>query len=269
MAEAKAGRDVAAKLGKSYVVRTVTTVHGEPDHIDQNAAYGRRPREWQRDYEADVKALTGQAEAFPMLESQIGNWTKVGQPTSAIQAAQLAAHVASAGKIVLVGPKYQLAHAPDGVHLTNEGYRHMGEEYAKVYRRVVLEGRAWEPLRPRKITRSGAAIAVEMIVPSPRARPRRDARLGSAHPRVFVRRCRRAPVPIAKVEITAPDKVTVSLTSAPAGPGRLRYAHSAPEGANGGPTSGSRGNLRDSDPTRSRYGYPLYNWSVHFDEPVP
>jgi len=28
-------------------------------------------------------------------------------------------------------------------------------------------------------------------------------------------------------------------------------------------------NLRDSDATPSRHGYPLFNWAVHFDEPVP
>ena len=39
-------------------------------------------------------------------------------------------------------------------------------------------------------------------------------------------------------------------------------------GAAGGPVTGARGNLRDSDATKSRHDYPLYNWCVHFDEPV-
>ena len=36
-----------------------------------------------------------------------------------------------------------------------------------------------------------------------------------------------------------------------------------------GPQHGPRGNLRDSDATPSRLGKKLYNWGVHFDEPVP
>ena len=36
-----------------------------------------------------------------------------------------------------------------------------------------------------------------------------------------------------------------------------------------GTPSGARGNLRDSDKTPSQHGFPLYNWSVHFDVEVP
>ena len=50
---------------------------------------------------------------------------------------------------------------------------------------------------------------------------------------------------------------------------RIRYAHTGGVGQPAGPTTGARGNLRDSDATPSRHGYPLFNWAVHFDEPVP
>ena len=35
-----------------------------------------------------------------------------------------------------------------------------------------------------------------------------------------------------------------------------------------GPETGPRGNLRDSDDAASVYGYELFNWAVHFDEPI-
>ena len=48
-----------------------------------------------------------------------------------------------------------------------------------------------------------------------------------------------------------------------------RYAFTGVAGATGGPTTGARGNLRDSDATPSRNGSPLWNWAVHFDAPIP
>ena len=74
-----------------------------------------------------------------------------------------------------------------------------------------------------------------------------------------------------KVELTGPETVTITLSRepTPSAARRLRYAFSGKPKALGGPTTGPRGNLRDSDATPSRHGYPLYNWAVHFEEPVP
>jgi hypothetical protein len=279
MAQVKAGRDVARGLGKSYVVRAVTLVHGESDHQDDNKRYADDLAQWQADYEEGVKEITQQSELVPMLHTQISNWTRYGQATSHIPGAQLAATLRSHGKLVLVGPKYHLPYVNDGIHLTNEGYRQMGEDYAKVYRRVVLEGRRWEPLRPSVVTRDGAIIKVRFEVPSPPIVL--DTRLVS-NPGHFgfeftedvpppLRGAPVTPTPaIVAVATTAPDEVTITLSSAPAGTNkRLRYAFTGASLAAAGPRSGPRGNLRDSDRTASRHGYPLHNWCVHFDESVP
>jgi hypothetical protein len=75
---------------------------------------------------------------------------------------------------------------------------------------------------------------------------------------------------IASVAVTGPDTVVITLSAVPVGANhRLRYAFTGVSGALGGPTSGPRGNLRDSDATPSAEGYKLYNWCVHFDAPAP
>ena len=130
MAQVTAGKTLAAAAGKSYVVRAVTNVHGESDHVAKNAAYQANLLEWQKDYETDVRAMTGQAEPIPMFETQISSWTRYNTTTSAIPMQQLGAHVAAPGKVILVGAKYHLEYVTDGVHLTASGYRHMGEYYA-------------------------------------------------------------------------------------------------------------------------------------------
>lgn len=272
MAQIAAAKDIASKRGSSYVVRAILTVHGESDHAEKSTRYEADLLEWQADYEKDVRALTGQTEPVPLFQTQMSSWTKMmrGTETSAIPGAQLAAHLVSAGKVVLVGPKYQLAYAKDGVHLTNEGYRHMGEEYAKAYRRVVLEGKRWEPLRPIAITRDGATITVKFLVPSPPI-VLDTALVSDPGSYGFEYSDSSAASPsIAQVVVTAPDTVTITLSAPPTGQDRhLRYAFTGIRGARSGPTSGARGNLRDSDPTPSRTGHPLSNWCIHFDEPVP
>ncbi len=272
MAQVSAARDIAKKLGKSYVVRAVANVHGEADHAEKSTRYLADMLEWQADYEKDVQALTGQTEPVPMFHTQISSWTRMmgGTETSAIPVAQLLAHQQSGGKIVLVGPKYHLSYSKDGVHLTSEGYRHMGEDYAKAYRRVVLEGKRWEPLRPLAVTRDGAVITIKLAVPAPPIVL--DTTLVADPGNYgfeYVDASASSPS-IAKVEVTGPDTVAITLSAVPTGDDRhLRYAFTGVRGAGSGPQTGARGNLRDSDPTRSRSRHRLYNWCVHFDEQVP
>ena len=160
-------------------MRAVTAVHGEHDHYGREsyfplpgtdgkstiADYGHALEEWQRDYEDGVKAITGQTVPVPLLVNQYSHWND--RPTTTIAYEQLAAHVRSKGKVVVVGPTYVLPYSSDCLHFTGEGERHLGEYFAKAYSRIVLEGRKWEPLRPFKITIQGNVITARFLVPKP------------------------------------------------------------------------------------------------------
>jgi len=271
IAQAQAGNKVAKAQGKSYVVRAVTNVHGESDHQEGTTDYEADLFQWQSDYETDVKAITGQAEPVPMFHTQFSSWTAYSSATSRIVLDQLAAHVNGPGKIILVGAKYHLPYQPDGIHLTNEGYRHMGEDYAKAYRRVVLEGKVWEPVRPKTITRLGAVVTVKMHVPAPPLVIDTTLVTDPGHNGFEWADDGGPSTPtITKVAVTAPDTVEITLSATPtAGNKRLRYAYTGVPNARAGATSGARGNLRDSDATPSRGGYKLYNWAVHFAATSP
>ncbi len=87
-----------------------------------------------------------------------------------------------------------------------------------------------------------------------------------------------ARVAISSVAVTAPDTVTITLAANPTGVSmRLKYAQNQdtnPATRCIGNPNGARGNLRDSDDWPSYYGkngvnYPLQNWGVMFDEPIP
>lgn len=272
MAQVTAGRDIAKKLGRPYVVTAVAMVHGEADHAEKSTRYREDLLEWQADYEKDIQAITGQTSPVPMFQTQISSYTRMmkGTETSAIPSAQLAAHVASGGKIVLVGPKYHLAYSKDGVHLTNDGYRHMGEDYAKAYRRVVVDKKAWEPVRPLAVTRDGAVITVKFAVPAPPLALDTDLVSNPGNYGFEYTDASAASPSITRVELSGPDTVAITLSAVPTADDRhIRYAFTGIKGALSGPRTGARGNLRDSDPTPSRSRHPLFNWCVHFDEPVP
>lgn len=298
VADAKA---LAAAAGRSYVVRAVVAIHGESDHYaDVNGtpelpldgtdgtpgaikSYADALVEWQRDYDAAIKAITGQAIDVPLLVSQLSGWTTTRE--SRIANDQLAAHVRAPGKVLLVTPGYVFPGRGDCLHYSNHGYRRLGEYFAKVYARVVFGGETWEPVRPKSIARAGAVITVKYFVPNPPLvldtvqiapiDPAKDP-LGKMGFDVWDDGAR---VAIASVAVTAPDTVTITLAAAPKGVGmRLTYAQNQdtnPATRCIGSPNGARGNLRDSDTWPSYYAgpdgqpYTLQNWGVMFDAPIP
>lgn len=262
--QVEAGKALAATAGMDYTVRAITLVHGESEHYDSNFNYANDLADWQRDYEVDVQAITGRNIPLPMFHTQISNWTRAGRPTttSKIPQLQLKASLDSHGKIIMIGPKYVMPYGPDGLHMTNASYRWLGEYYGKVYREVVLKGKAWEPVHPVSVERQGTEIRVRFHVP--------------ILPLVFDETLVSNPgnygftfsgAQIVSVSLTGPDTVIVKIDKATGG--MLEYAMHAPVDALSGPLTGPRGNLRDSDPTASRYDNTLYNWCVHFSEEVP
>ena len=283
MMEITDGLALSKAAGKSYVVRAVTAIHGEHDHYAAAAGeslfplpgtdgvsvirdYGEGLEEWQRDYEAGAKAITGQTIPVPLLVSQYSHWNNV--PTSVIPYQQLAAHVRSKGKVLVIGPTYVLPYSSDCLHISGPGEQHLGEYFAKVYARVVVEGRRWEPLRPTAITRQGNVITAKFLVPKPplvldTAKVSDPGNYGFEFTDDSG-----APPAIASVALSGPDSVTVTLAATPVGANkRLRYAYTFHGCAGSGTIA--RGNLRDSDDTPSQGGYDLSNWAVHFDEAMP
>jgi hypothetical protein len=275
---------IAKAAGKSYVVRAVTAIHGESDHYSYSnnqqefpmpatsgqgviANYGEGMVEWQKDYEAGVKAITGQTLPVPFFMLQMSNWNDV--PHSQIPTWQLEAHVKAPGKVVIVTPGYPIGYATDCLHFTNHGERRLGEYFGKAYARVVLEGKPWEPLRPIDVTVQGNVVTAKFVVPKP------PLVLDTTHVKdpgnygFEFTDDSGAPPAVTKVELAGPDTVKITLAAAPTGQNkRLRYAFTATPLTCPGFENGPRGNLRDSDDTPSHYGYDLWNWSVHFDEAV-
>jgi hypothetical protein len=280
---------LAAAAGKSYVVRALCAIHGESDHYSYTGGVAEFPNvssdgtgvikdykealfEWQHDYETDARALTGQKQAVPLFISQLYGWNDT--EFSKLAQMQLDAHIESKGKVILVGPGYFLPGRTDCKHYDPDGYRRLGEYFGKVYARVILGGEAWEPVRPKLVTRAGNVVTVKYFVPSP------PLVIDTVHVKdpgnygFTLTDDLAAPPAITNVEIAAPDTVRITLASAPVNPNtRLRYAQNQIPKTCIGPgldkLGGARGNIHDSDATPSQYGYDLVNWGVMFDVALP
>ncbi len=269
LAQVTAAGSIARASRLTYDVTAITSADGGGDHVDKNTHLASDLAEWQHDLEADIEALTGQTGTIPLFNTQYSSWTEY-DPTSLIPLAQLRAHVEYPGKVIVIGPRYAFEYGPDGVHLTNAGYRQMGEYYARAYRKVVVEHGVWEPLRPQTVTRAAAVITVRFLVPKPplvfdTTLATNPGNLGFE----YVDDGPGGPT-ITSVALAGPNSVTLTLSAEPtASNRRIRYAYTGVLGAHAGLQTGAHGNLRDSDTTPSQNGGALYDWCVHFDEAVP
>lgn len=265
-----AAMSVSAQL-LGYQPSAIFVVHGEADHLDEN--YDLSVREWQSDYEADIRNVTGQNVPIPMFHSQVSSWTRFGgengRATTVGTYELLRESIAHPDQTVLVCPKYMFPYA-DGIHLTNFSYRWLGEYYGKVYRKVVVEQQVWSPLRPLSVVRTNNIITARFHVPVPPLVI--DTNLVSNPGRFGFEYWddSGSPASLFALRVVGDDTVELGIARLPAGnvEERLRYAYTGTPGNWGGPATGPRGNLRDSDPEPSAYGNTLYNWCVHFDEPI-
>src|SRR5450432_2104096 len=132
MIETKAITRLAKAAGKTYGVGAIIVTHGENDAGNVN--YEDQLHQLWQDYNTDLLAITGQKQKVQMIVSQ----QNAVNDRSASTLAQWKIGVDYPADIVCSGPKYQYP-SKEGIHLTTEGYRELGEKYGQIYfQRVIL-----------------------------------------------------------------------------------------------------------------------------------
>jgi len=264
---------LARAAGKSCGVGAVFLTHGETD--TGNANYEAELVRLRSDYDADLKAITGQSRDVLMIVSQHNRLGDYSPSTIA----QWRAGADHPDAIVCSGPKYPYPYSPDALHLTNVGYRMLGEKYGQVYFERVVMGRKWRPLEPDRIARRGTEITIRFHVP--KGPLVWDAALGSPHPSspewangkgFEVADAAGGRIGIDSATIKGRDSVVLKLTKAP-GPGaRVSYALVGEPTLKKPPFNASPhwGLLRDSDPfVGSTTHTPQPNFCVAFEMRLP
>ena len=270
LAQVDAGLALVPAIG-TYAFGGVVLIHGETDNQIRwnDDTYQADLIQFQADYEADIQAKVG-AVPVPLMISQLSSWTAAacgGVAQSRIPICQYKASKANPTGLPMLGPKYFLAHVgADGVHMTSASSRRLGAYAAKAIR----AGSAWRPLWPTLVQRAGAVITATFNVPvAPLVLDTVLVTDPGSYGFEFTDDSGSPPA-ISSVALQGTTQVVITLASTPTGANKLlRYAYTGTAGNNGGPTTGPRGCLRDSDPDTDRDGSHLYNWCVHFEEACP
>jgi len=264
---------LARAAGRGYGVSAIVLTHGEADAA--SATYEADITKLWSDYNTDLRALTGQTAAIPMLVSQQHSRPSGAGTRPASTVAQWRAGLDHPGDIICTGPKYQYTYTSDQLHLMANGYERLGEKYGQVfYQRVVL-GNAWQPLQPTAVSRNGATITVTFHVPVPPLAwdnvlpmPHQSAYTEWAQGHGFEVRNGDTRIAINSVTIAGDTVQIICASAVPAG-AVVGYAMTAD-----GTTSAGRtlrwGQLRDSDPFLGAVTNAVQpNYCVAFEMTVP
>lgn len=159
--ETKAITRLAKAAGKTFGVGAIIVTHGETDA--GNKDYENELYQLWQDYNTDLPAITGQTQKIQMIVSQQDSCNDRSPSTLA----QWKIGVDHPADIVCSGPKYQYPYFTDGIHLTANGYRELGEKYGQIYFKRVILGQNWRPLEPTRVERDGKTITIRFHVPVP------------------------------------------------------------------------------------------------------
>lgn len=269
----------AIVAGRANRVGGISMIHGETDDAMGITAeqYAGFLLQWQRDYEGDVRAFTGQEEWVPMFIDQPTSWTGNTHTFPRIELGQLSAARTLDSRIRLVMPTYSLEFA-DNLHLKAWSYRRMGEYFGRAMKKTIVDGEEWRPLMPLRVARLGRVIEVQFHVPAPPLAF--DTSAVVAKPQFgFEFSDSTSSATIESAAIISSDTVRITLDQTPTGAQpRLRYAYTGTSGIVGPRDAGApSGNLRDSDLTPALYhdahvpawaDSHLRNWCVTFDDPI-
>lgn len=124
-------------------------------------------------YIADIMAITGQRNRPLFLMYKTGNWTSGRSQFELMK---------EDSDIYIVSPLYYLPNAKnksrgtggsqvwgDSIHISNDAERWLGEQFAKVSKRVLIDSEDWKPVYPISATKStnGLEVYVRFNVPRP------------------------------------------------------------------------------------------------------
>lgn len=262
------GLSLSNALGKTYAVQAVTWTQGESDYQSgtSRATYLTSFNQLAADIQTDLKAASGQTKSIPVISYQVATHKTGGSATPTIALAQLDAEDANA-LIYIATPMYHLPYQ-DSFHLTGVGSKWLGGYYGIAYKRIVIDGVDWKPLKPINAVRQGAIIELRFNVPSGRLVFDTTQVTENTNMGFELVDSGGSPLTISSVAIADFDRVRIiASATVPAG-AKVRYAWSGV--GNFGPVNGPRGNLRDTqgddivfDPTG--INKRMDNWSVIFE----
>ena len=249
-------------LGYTYRVPFVDWIQGENDRTSAAGAYTTAMLQLQTDYDADIRAISGQGQVVPILLDQISNWTAYNITTSFVPLEQLKVALDHPTRFYCAGPKYWVQTNPDGVHLPAAGSMRLGAMHARAAE-AIIKGTSWKPTHAVSAVIVGAVITVKFHTPTG---PLVVDTLAVTDPGNWGLRYvdDTASASVSSVKLIGNNTLEVTLSATPTGTNPyIGVADIGVSGAAGGPTTGPRSCLRDSSPDLDGYGQSVFNWACH------
>lgn len=270
VAQSRAYAGYSSTEAKSFLSHVMCWIQGESDITAGTSPdeYLRRLNNLIADYQSDV----GQDMPPVMVTYQTGSHTRRA-PYYSPDIPQVQLLAANTNPYIFMAcPTYVFPYNSDGVHMPGNSYRWMGCYFGKAIYHILTEN-AWKPLQPESVYRNGRVVTVVMHVPvSPLVLDTDMVSNPGDYGFEVWGDTDGARKTIQSVTVYG-NRVTLVLDADPDQTVVVKYAQGA-QGANAGPTTGARGNLRDSDSTLAycrdvtatdpNSPYKLYNWCPIF-----
>jgi hypothetical protein len=251
------------RLGYGYEVPFMDWIQGENDRSAVAGYYAGQLLQLQLDYNTDIKAAAGQSKNVKILLDQISNWTAYNLVSSNVPLEQIQVALDYPEKFVCAGPKYWLqTNAEDGQHLSGENYTRLAAMHARPAE-ALINGYSWFPTHARSAVRTGNKVAVKFHCPVfPLVI---DTALVSDPGNLGLRWIDDSnSAAITAVRLSSFDTLEVTLSAIPSGANpKIGIADIGTAGAYGGPITGPRACIRDSQQDLDTYGGHVYNWACH------
>ncbi|MCY1190230.1 hypothetical protein D9M72_14390 [compost metagenome] len=260
----------ATARGLEYSVPYVDWIQGEANSAGSQGNYLAALIQLQADLTADIGAISGDGNV-PLVLCQMSSWTTKNITTSYVPLEQLQAALENPDKFYCAGPKYWLDYHTDGVHLTGKGSvqlaaMHRAAGAAAVARSEGGEATTspdWFPTHCTKAVRSGSTVTLTFHTPEG---PLVKDTVNVTDPGSLGIRWidSTSSASVTAVAVNDDNTVTLTLSTVPTGSSpRVGIADIGISGALGGPTTGPRACLRDSNTELDGMGNPFYNWACH------
>lgn len=265
IAQVQHGYDLAQAQGKTFALLAFSWVQNTANGGTQ--VYGPLLEQLRADVQADVQAITGQTEPVRLI-----TWQYFPDGNAVNTAGDLyARHVQPAidhPHIYCAGPSYFLDPIDliSNIHLQPVSSAWLGAYFGIVYKRIIIDGEHWSPVRPLSVRRQGRVLTVTFHVPAGRL-VFDTTRVALAEHYGFNLYQGSTEIPIESVAIVQRDAVRIVTTAAVSVGSHLRYCS---KGTTYGRQAGIRGNLRDTAGDTLIFdggglNLPMHNWCVAFD----
>lgn len=262
--QAQHGMALANAAGDTYAVQAVTWIQGESDYLSgtTGAAYLAALNTLIADINTDLRAVTGQSKRVAVIGYQVASHIH-GAADDAPDIAQAQLDCAETNpNFYIATPMYHLPYA-DGFHLTGVGSRWLGAYLGLAYKRIVIDGREWRPVRPVSHVRQGRVAELRFSVPAGRLVLDTVSVAAQTNMGFQIVDSSGSALTISAVEIVDFDRVRITAAATIPTGARLRYGWQ-------GDAARGLGNLRDTQGDAIKFdpagaNLPLHNWCCIFE----